>query len=701
MSSSLPRSASPQNRSPSLENSTVQKQRQELQLLIAELKDRDKELNDMVAVHQRQLLAWEDDRQKILTLGERCNLLNNELNKRNEVIKSLTKRLKFVESQQNANKTTLENTQQKFKELSQKVTDAAVHYQALEEKNQSLHCSVLELSAKTGQLQAREQELLTMLKLKDKVILETTDHITEFTSKFRTLGSALHAAKMEELLLDREKQDLKLRLKELTLETNKLKDDLCEKMKENNKQQEEIIHLKQENDSLRNELTLIVERAKRKDQLLQSAKSKQVRTDTELSTLRQIYVKQQRDLEFLHVNLESSQELRQKHEKAAHERSIAAAFSAPESNSETDTVRTGGTHGIREECGTAHVPKSWVKTTSEMCEVDNKLLLNASYLAETTSACLNGCQKVVKVLAVLTEEEEKQDVASSSELGSKVFCEANNTRPLRNREISENGVERRDQQTSESSLPECEHWLNVSTRVDLQSTFIHNTATSDKTDNENKTWEERTGIPFGQKSRETSAAVHKSESDSPSNNFIIKKDARWKPISDPEWLKIFKPIKGDGSTWHGKDSSCLETAQEMKCASSKSEESVDLNCCHLISPCLTSTQKRDRPQRCERFSDEDIPLEINNLSVTKPTNRSCTATMAQDTGSPISKLQHALAESRQMVADLELSTLLRASPRCSPNSSSINTTTELPEALHRTQLSASEGRDAELPFFPL
>ncbi|KFV40616.1 Coiled-coil domain-containing protein 62, partial [Gavia stellata] len=291
--------------------STVQKQRQELQLLIAELKDRDKELNDMVAVHQRQLLAWEDDRQKILTLAERCSLLNNELNKRNEVIKSLTKRLKFLESQQNDSKTTFENTQQKFKELSQKVTDATVHCQALEEKNQSLHCSVLELSAKTGQLQAREQELLTMLKLKDEVILETTDHITEFTSKFRKLGSALRVAKMEEFSLNKEKQDLKLRLKELILETNKLKDDLCEKMKENDKQQEEIIHLRQENGCLRNELVLTVEKAKRKDQLLQSAKSKQARTDTELSSLRQIYVKQQHDLQFLHVNLERSQELKQ------------------------------------------------------------------------------------------------------------------------------------------------------------------------------------------------------------------------------------------------------------------------------------------------------------------------------------------------------------------------------------------------------
>lgn len=67
-----------QDLSQNLESSTIQKQRRELQLLIAELKDRDKELNDMVVVHQRQLLAWEDDRQKILTLAERCSLLESK-----------------------------------------------------------------------------------------------------------------------------------------------------------------------------------------------------------------------------------------------------------------------------------------------------------------------------------------------------------------------------------------------------------------------------------------------------------------------------------------------------------------------------------------------------------------------------------------------------------------------------------------------
>ncbi|XP_038229706.1 coiled-coil domain-containing protein 62 isoform X1 [Dermochelys coriacea] len=460
MNSSLPLSASPQNPRTDLESSTIQKQRKELQLLIAELKDRDKELNDMVAVHQRQLLAWEDDRQKILTLAERCSRLENELHKRNEMIRTLTQRLKLLESQQNDRRTTLENTQQKLQELSQKATDTTLHCQALEEKNQSLNCSVLELSAKIGQLQAREQELITMLKLKDKDILEATSHITEFTSKFKKLESALRAAKMGESNINKEKQDFKLRLKQLTFEMNKLKDDLSEKTKENNEQREEIIRLKQENNYLKNELILNVEKANRQDQLLQSAKSKQVRTNTELSNLRQIYVKQQHDLQFLHFNLESSQELWQKHKGEAHE----------------------------------------------------------------------------------------------------------------------------------------------------------------------------------------------------TKKYLI----------------------------------CID-----------SEERVDLNSFYSDSPCLTSTQKRDGPQKCEKFFDADLPSEISNLSVIQSANKCTSPTINYDSCSPTSKLQRLLAESRQMVADLELSTLLHNSPCCSPNSSSVNMTTELTDALCKEQLPAMEESETKLSLFSL
>lgn len=249
--------------------------------------------------------------------------------------------------------------------------------------------------------------------------------------------------------------------------------------------------------------------------------------------------------------------------------STGATFSASESPSETDMGRTEGSHRMCEECGTAPVPASRVKPTPEMCEVDNRELQNASDLEETTSAFLNRCQKVVKGLAVPAEEGEKQDVASSfDELDSEKFCEANSTRPLRNREIGENGVKSRDQQTFEVSLPSYDHWLNIRSRVDLQSTLIQSSVTSDKTDNGNKTWEERSETESGQKSRDTPVTC-KSESDSCISNLVVNKDERWKPLSDLEWLEIFKPKRRDGNTHRGKDYSCFETAKEMKCTCSK------------------------------------------------------------------------------------------------------------------------------------
>ncbi|XP_072792358.1 coiled-coil domain-containing protein 62 isoform X3 [Taeniopygia guttata] len=528
-----------------------------------------------------------------------------------------------------------------------------------QEKNQSLHCSILELSAKTGQLQAREQELLSMLQMKDKALLETTDQISEVKSIFKTLENALHTAKSADIGRSREQPDLKLTLNDFMCHVNTLKDILSEKMKESSKNQEEISHLKQENGCLRSQLILAVEEAQRKDQLFQFAKSKQLRIEKELSSLRQVCVKQQWDLHFLHVYFDSSQDFRQKHENTSSGRSSGATLPASESSSETDKGRTEGSHGMCEECGTAPVPASRVKPTPEMCEVDNRQLLNASDLEETTSALLNQCQKAVKGLALPVEEGEKQDVASSfDELDSEKFHEVNNTKPLRNREVGENGVKSRDEKTFEVSLPSYDRWLKIKSRVDLQSTLIQSSSTSDKTDNANKTWEERSDAESGQKSRETPVTC-KSDSDSGINNFIVNKDTRWKPLSDLEWLEIFKPKKRDGDTYHGRDDSCLETAQEMKCTCSKSEENVDLNSLCLISPPLTST-KTNMTQSSGKFSDEDSPLDISDLAVTKPAKRYC---MNTGTSSLFWKLERSLAQSRQMLTDLELSLLHTSIPK--------------------------------------
>lgn len=233
--------------------------------------------------------------------------------------------------------------------------------------------------------------------------------------------------------------------------------------------------------------------------------------------------------------------------------STGATFSTSESPIETDKGRTEGSHRMCEECGTAPVPASRVEATPEMCEVDNSQLLNASDLEETASALLNQSQKVVKGLAVPAEEGEKQDVASSfDELDSEKFSEANSTRPLRNREIGEKGEKSRNQKSFEASLPSYDHWRNIRSRVDLQSTMIQSSIPSDKS------WEERSDTEAGQKSRET-PVICKSESDSSISTFVVKKDKRWKPLSDLEWLEIFKPKKRDRNTCHGRDYRSLET----------------------------------------------------------------------------------------------------------------------------------------------
>ncbi|XP_056391412.1 coiled-coil domain-containing protein 62 isoform X2 [Hyla sarda] len=295
-----------------LENSTIQKQRKELQLLIAELKDRDKELNDMVFVHQRQLLAWENDRQHVLRLEQKCARLENELQRRNGIIRSITNRIKSLEAQQQDRKTTLANTQQQLQEVCLKASEANNHCQDLEEKNQSLNGSVLELSAQVGRLKAREQELSTLLRLKDKDIIAATNHIAEFTSRFKDLEAALRDSRLRETSAMKEMQGLKPRINGLKTELDKLKDDVSQKTVENNEQREEIIRLKQESAYLQAELVFAAEREKRKDQLLQLAKSKQDRTDRELQNLRQIYMKQQHDLQFLQLTSESSGDKAQK-----------------------------------------------------------------------------------------------------------------------------------------------------------------------------------------------------------------------------------------------------------------------------------------------------------------------------------------------------------------------------------------------------
>ncbi|XP_026995328.2 coiled-coil domain-containing protein 62 isoform X2 [Tachysurus fulvidraco] len=297
-----------------LDITTIHKQRMELQLLIAELKDREQELNSMASAHHRQLQAWEQDRQRVLTLEQRSARLEDELQKRNEVIRAISKRLKTAEVREQDSRRELSSMQQQMQELRQRQQHSSQQHQDLEEKNQSLNSSILTLSSQLGQLQVHEEELSSMLKLKDKDMTEATNHILGLTERLRESESSLKECQVRESKTLQETEEYRRRLREARHQNAQLKDELQEKTLENNSQREELIRLRQENQLLRKELSLADESECWKEELLALARSKQERTESELLCLRQVCEHQQNDLQLLKLNLETTREALMKYE---------------------------------------------------------------------------------------------------------------------------------------------------------------------------------------------------------------------------------------------------------------------------------------------------------------------------------------------------------------------------------------------------
>ena len=121
-----------QTRLAEFENETIQKQRHELTLLITELRDRDRELNDTVAAHQRQLSGWDQDRKRILVLEEKCARLERELDSRNEEIHSLSAQLRVTESEEQNKETALNNTQEQLATVTEQHSHAALQLRDLQ-----------------------------------------------------------------------------------------------------------------------------------------------------------------------------------------------------------------------------------------------------------------------------------------------------------------------------------------------------------------------------------------------------------------------------------------------------------------------------------------------------------------------------------------------------------------------------------------
>jgi len=152
------------------------------------------------------------------------------------------------------------------------------------------------------------------------------------------------------------------------------------------------------------------------------------------------------------------------------------------------------------------------------------------------------------------------------------------------------------------------------------------------------------------------------------SNFIIEAPGH---MSDMEWMSIFKPSKVQRIVRHKSVCTCSESASGRKYNSATSEL-IAIQHSHCLGSSKSATREDEKLIETEPSSDTKNSPKILLF------NKEAPLSTDKDDFSPTSKLQRLLAESRQMVTDLELSTLLPiSSENLSSNARNVNYIKEL------------------------
>ncbi|XP_046356013.2 centrosome-associated protein CEP250-like [Haliotis rufescens] len=297
-----------QNPMSSSDSTTQQKQRREIQLLIQELRERDNELNETVTAHSNQLLAWERDRQRLLTLEQKCSRYEGELQHKKKQVDMMKSKLKAARSYQETHNASLSTTQEQLEQLSRQKQHSVVHMDTLEKQNESLGNSVKAMSGTIGQLEAREQELMTLLHLKEKDVSQATNSVAELNSRIQLLDMRCKECQTREADALHRATQWKQKYTQAREEMEALASSAQSKDNELSLVRSEMQQLQQRLVAAGEELLMTGEREKSKDDLIESLRSKQERTLAELRSVRELYERQQREMTLMQLNLDSSRE---------------------------------------------------------------------------------------------------------------------------------------------------------------------------------------------------------------------------------------------------------------------------------------------------------------------------------------------------------------------------------------------------------
>lgn len=331
-----------------LENTMIHKQRQEIQLLMSELKDRDRELSDLVTAHQQQLTAWQQDKDRLQSLEKKCTHYENELHAKTVELQQTITNLRNTKTESRKDQ---ENVRLIVERLTKENNNNKDGLERFKVTNACLQDKINELLTAVGKLQSREEELTTCLQMKEKDIASATSRMKELCEHLQKLDFQCKEFQDKEKEALKEKNEWKQLYDNSRAEVKTLYAELDNKKKES-------IQLCEENRSARQQLHILQKEANLtetcKDEVIESMKIKQDRTDSQLKNIRELYERQLKEVARLQMQLDTSKELIQRQHYTTFEQQLSGSYHTNRNSQMSEVTLEHGSASQRQNISDHH-----------------------------------------------------------------------------------------------------------------------------------------------------------------------------------------------------------------------------------------------------------------------------------------------------------------------------------------------------------
>ncbi|XP_005109038.1 uncharacterized protein LOC101846771 isoform X2 [Aplysia californica] len=293
-----------------IEQDVINKQRHEIHLLMEELGTRDRELNDLVRSHQSQVKAWETDRERLSELQIRLHQYEEELEKNDHQLKQTVSEMTRVCEQKEHDASDLKRTKEEMEKLAEKIGENSRYIQGIEVENKSLTDSVRELIALRHKMEAREREMDTMLKEKERELAAQESRMAEMAEDMKYYKCRVEETEEKLSNFNTESAAWKKKYCMARDEADRLQADCSNKDEVVSKMTQQLHESLQQAIALQKALFTSCEREKCKEEVLYSMRKQQKRTMQELASLRQLYDRQNKDLTLYHLSVQEKENWR-------------------------------------------------------------------------------------------------------------------------------------------------------------------------------------------------------------------------------------------------------------------------------------------------------------------------------------------------------------------------------------------------------